>query len=640
MRPSALCCSALFGLITVMFTTQASSAPLQVARIFADNMVLQQQLANPVWGRSAPGAIVRVNLAGETTEARAGADGRWRALLPALPAGGPYEMTVRGPESVVFKNVMVGEVWLVSGQSNMDFRLSGATGAPADIAAADLPGIRCLRVPQAVSRTPLDDLSEASWQVCSPVTAGGFSAVAFYFARELHRQRGVAVGLLNATWSGTPAEAWTSNSALAVLPDFAEPLKAIASSNEDWAVGMKNAVRIDTERDLVFEKGTAGLELGVHRHGFDDQDWPVADFPLSAAKMRLPDYAIVWVRKTVDLPASAAGKELTLNLGRCYEWDQTYFNGEQIGSHRWDGVREYRVPGRLVKAGRNTIAVRLYSEWSAGQLGKGKDQPLLSNADGTVKISLLGSWRYDGRFEPTLIVPRYFQREPTSLFNGMIAPVAGYGLRGALWYQGEGNAGKPRQYQFLLPALIQEWRWHWGQGNFPFLVVQLPGTVDYDWPALREAQAMATRLPNVGVAVTIDIGDPENLHPTNKRPFGERLHRVARHVAYGENIVWSGPLFDRVETDSGSLRVHFRETGSGLVTRDGAAVRGFEVRAATGEYTPAEAMINGQSVVVRVASIPAPAAVRYAWAPNPDANLINREGLPAAPFRWEPPASP
>lgn len=617
----------------------ADAAPIQVARIFGDNMVLQQQQANPVWGQSTPGSLVRVELAGVAVETRTGPDGNWRVQLPPLPAGGPHEMAVRGPDSRHFKNVMIGEVWLVSGQSNMDFRLAGATGAPADIAAADFPGIRNLRVPQVVSRTPLKDLGDTSWQVCSPETAGGFSAVGFYFARELHRQKGVAIGLINATWSGTPAEAWTSNSALAVLPDFAERLKAVATSTEDWAAGQAASQRIDAERDLVFEKGTAGLDLGVHRPGYDDQAWPAADYPLSAARMHLPDYAIVWVRKTLEVPAAAAGLDLILNLGRCYEWDQTYFNGELIGSHRWDGVREYRVPGHLVKAGNNSIAVRLYSEWSAGQLGKGKDRPTLASLDGSVNISLQGPWKYDGQFEPTLIVPRYYQREPTSLFNGMIAPVAGYGLRGALWYQGEGNAGRPKEYQTLLPALIQEWRWHWGQGDFPFLVVQLPSTAEYDWPELREAQAMAVRLPHVGLAVTIDIGDPENLHPTNKRPFGERLFLVARHVAYGEKIVWTGPVFARAEPAAGALRVHFNETGGGLVTHDGQSIRGFEVRDATGAFAPAEARIDGTSVMVSSTAVTNPVAVRYAWSPNPDANLVNREGLPAAPFRSEPPVA-
>jgi sialate O-acetylesterase len=254
------------------------------------------------------------------------------------------------------------------------------------------------------------------------------------------------------------------------------------------------------------------------------------------------------------------------------------------------------------------------------------------------RVSLRGAWRFADGIEPALVVPRYYQREPMALFNGMIAPIKGYALRGALWYQGEGNAGRPQEYQTLLPMLINEWRWHWGQGDFPFLIVQLPGTIDYDWAELREAQSMATQLPNVGLAVTLDIGDPEDLHPADKRPFGERLFRLARHVAYGEDTVWTGPVFAGLASVNSGLRITFREIGGGLTTRDGKAIRGFELKAPTGEYVAAEASMQGASVVVRTSAIPNPTAVRYAWARNPDANLINREGLPAAPFRAELPA--
>jgi sialate O-acetylesterase len=626
------------GSMTCVLGQERQDTRWHVAAIFGDHMVLQQTQAIPVWGQAAPGTRVRVELAGAAGETLTDTAGEWRVMLPPLPAGGPHTMTIRGPETVTFTDVMVGEVWLVSGQSNMDFRLAGAPGAAPDIASADFRHIRCIRIPQVVSRTPLNRLDPAAWQVCSPETAGGFSAVGFYFARDLARQRGVAVGLINATWSGTPAEAWTSYQGLVVMSAFAERTQAITASNEDWAAGQRESLKIDAARDLVFEKGTAGVDRGVHQPGFDDRAWASADYPLNAATMRLPDYTIVWLRKPVEVPAGAAGQDLVLNLGRCYEWDQTYFNGTRVGSHRWSGVREYRIPGRLVRAGANTIAIRLYSEWSAGQLGKGNDDPFLRTADGVTRVSLRGAWRFADGIEPALVVPRYYQREPMALFNGMISPIKGYALRGALWYQGEGNAGRPQEYQTLLPMLINEWRWHWGQGDFPFLIVQLPGTIDYDWAELREAQSMATQLPNVGLAVTLDIGDPEDLHPADKRPFGERLFRLARHVAYGEDTVWTGPVFAGLASVNSGLRITFREIGGGLTTRDGKAIRGFELKAPTGEYVAAEASMQGASVVVRTSAIPNPTAVRYAWARNPDANLINREGLPAAPFRAELPA--
>lgn len=613
-----------------------ATTQLGVARIFGDNMVLQQELPVRVWGTAAPGTEVAVSLARQKASCRTDASGRWVAVLPPLPAGGPHTLVVEGGTRREFHNVLIGEVWLASGQSNMDFRLAGAAGGAAAAAAADLPQVRFVRIPQVVDSAPREDIASAPWTICSPATAGGYSAVAFHFARELHRHRRVPVGIVNATWSGTPAEAWTSGQALAGLADFRETVVIIARRDEDWSAALREAERVDTGRDSIYARGAAGLAAGAHQPETDDQDWPEADYPLNARTMGLRDYAIAWLRKEVRIPSAWSGEDLLLDLGHCYEWDHVYFNGELVGSTRWDGARCYPVPGRLVRAGRNVISVRLYSEWSAGQLGRTGDRPVLTSPDGRFSAALDGKWKFSRDLEPELAVPVYPQRNPTAIFNGMIAPIAGFALRGALWYQGEGNADRPLQYRSLLPALIQDWRHHWGQGNFPFLVVQLPNIAAYDWPAMREAQALAARrLPAVGLVVTIDLGDPENLHPANKRPVGERLHLAARHVAYGEVCTWTGPTYRGLAFARGGVRLKFAETGSGLATLDGAPVRGFELRSANGDYQPAEAFIDGDTVVVLSRLAEPPAAVRYAWAPDPRANLCNREGLPAAPFRTD-----
>ena len=627
----------LFAPLAFTVFISANESRLHVARMFGDNMVLQQLQLIPVWGESEPGTAVRVSLAGVFAETKADTGGRWMAKLPALPSGGPFELAVvAGTETASFRNVMIGEVWLSSGQSNMDFRLKNATGGWDDSAKADLPNIRYLRVEQIVSSQPRADLTQATWEVCSLSTAPEFSAVAFYFARELQLKRGVAVGIINATWSGTPAEAWTSARMLELHADFRDRMKAIAQKNESWEEGQKETDGIEQQREAIAEKGTAGLDHGVHRLAFDDRHWRTANYPLDAVTMQLPEYSLVWARKTVELPPAAAGRDLTLQLGNAYEWDQTYFNGEKIGSMRWEGLRTYTVPGRLVKAGRNVIAVRLLSEWFTGQLGKKLDDPVLESADHTVKVSLTGPWKFDLGFEPVLPVGHYYKNDPSALFNGMIAPLVPYAIRGALWYQGEGNAGNPMQYRTLLPALILDWRARWGQGHFPFLVVQLPNidaSIGRPWPELREAQAMAVRQPNVGLAVTIDVGDPYNIHPANKRFVGERLYRVASHVAYKETGVWTGPIFADFTIEQKTIRVKFTETGSGLMTSDGGAVKGFEIKAHSGDYEPAEARIDGDTVIVSSPRVTKPVAVRYAWAANPDCNLNNREGLPAAPFR-------
>lgn len=627
----------------VSFTVAAASpsdGALSLAPVFGDHMVLQQQQPIPVWGDAAPGTVVRVELADTAATTTADSSGRWTLTLPARPAGGPHRLSVRASsERLDCRDVMIGEVWLASGQSNMDFALHSARDASAALAAADLPAIRFLRVGQVASRTPRAAIATTGWQRCSPERAGEFSAVAFYFARALHRDRHVAVGIVQATWSGTPGEAWTPAESLRDLPDFRPRVDAIAADSTDWTQAQRETERLDREREEVFAHSSAGRDRGAHRPDFDDSTWPAADYPLDARNLHLPDYAIVWLRQTVDVPATAAGRELHLDLGDAYEWDQTFFNGQLVGSTRWDGPRRYVIPASLVRAGRNVVAVRLFSEWSMGRLGQPGEHPALRSADGRVDLPLSRPWRYHRAGEPELRAGPMFKNEPTALFNGMIAPLAPFALRGVLWYQGEGNAGQPAQYRALLPALIAGWRTRWAQPELPFLIVQLPNIAPVfgpRWPELREAQAAALRLPATGLVVTIDVGDPHNLHPADKRPVGERLHRLARHLVYAEPGPWTGPVLDRVTaTGDGALRLTFREAPGGLVTSDGTPVRGFELRGPGGRYTAATATIEGDTVILRSPSVPAPTAARYAWAPDPDANLCNRAGLPAAPFRTE-----
>jgi sialate O-acetylesterase len=623
------------SLMAALLLQTASGATFSLAPIFGDNMVLQQGVENHVWGKAPPGTCVSVELAGTTATGKSDPDGHWRVTLPVLGAGGPYEMRVKGSVTNILRNVMVGEVWVSSGQSNMDFRLEFASHSHDDITFADLPLVRYLRVPQIVSRTPVATSPPSEWAVCNPTTAGNFSAVAFYFARALSRDRHVAVGLINTTWSGTPAEAWISAGALKTHPDFKQQIEVIEKPGEDWGAAESISLKIDAERDAVFANGTAGIERGAARLDFCDASWPLAEYPVSVSKMHAPDYCIVWLRKDFELPTTSLSTDCIIDLGRCYEWDQTYFNGTRLGSKRWDGKRVYTVPRSLIRSGHNVISVRLYSEWSAGQLGKPGDNPVFTSNDGKLSVSLAGAWRFDVSIEPQLKVPKYYQREPSALFNGMVSPILGYRIKGVLWYQGEGNADRAQQYKTLLPLLINDWRNHWGEGPFPFLIVQLPNFAAADWTDLREAQSMATSLPNVGMVVTLDVGDPQNLHPANKQPVGERLSLAARHIAYGESCIWTGPVMNSAKEKSGAMIVSFREIGSGLCTPRNETLRGFELKGIKGGYISAYARIEGDHVIVSSPSVTQPAGVRYGWASDPNCNLYNREGLPAAPFLFE-----
>jgi len=495
------------GLAVVLAVASWALADVQVAPIFGDGMVLQRDAKVPVWGTAEPGEKVTVSVAGQTTQGAAGPDKAWRVDLPALKAGGPFEMTVAGANTVTFKNVLVGEVWICSGQSNMGMVLSRCLTGAKDAEEAKDAELRLFTVARVTSQTPRQDLT-GQWQECSPESAAGFSGVAFYFGRELRKTLGVPVGLINTSWGGTPAEAWTSRPALEATAEYKHVF--------EW-----------------WEKRLASYPADLEKHKKAMEEWP-----LEVKKARAE-----------NRPAPSQPRP-----------------------------------------------------------------PIAPNA-------------------PTL---------PSNLFNSMINPLIPYAMRGAVWYQGESNAGQARQYRALFPAMIKDWRARWGQGDFPFLFVQLP---DYrapvkepvqvaTWPLLREAQTMTLSLPNTGMAITLGLGEEKDIHPKNKGPVGQRLALAARAVAYGEKIVSCGPLCKAAKFEGGKARISFDSVGGGLVARDG-ELKGFAVAGKDGGFVAAQARIEGADVVVWSEEVAEPAAVRYAWADNPVWSLMNKEGIPASPFRTD-----
>jgi sialate O-acetylesterase len=470
--------------------------------LIADHMVLQRGLPVHVWGKAAPGESVTVSFRGQTRSVAADTVGLWSVYLPPSDAGGPFEMTVKGTNTVTLGDVLVGDVWVASGQSNMEWPLKNAANGQAEVAGAKFPRIRLFHVKNKSAAYPLDDAEAWTWAQCSPDSAPDFSAIAYFFGRDLHRRLDVPVGLIESSWGGTPADAWTSLRALAsdaaLMPVFAE-----------WSRMTDNA---------------------------------------AVDKLRR--------RKRLD------------------EWQQAVARAKAEGR---------RPPGY---------------PWEPNE------------GD---------SWM------------------PAGLFNAMIAPLTKYPIRGAIWYQGESNASPERVslYARLFRTMIQDWRRAWGQGDFPFLFAQLANFKagpNARWPELREAQLEALALKNTGMAVTIDVGDPNDIHPRDKQTVGARLAAAARAVSYGENIVYSGPLFRLAVPEGSAMRIFFDHTGGGLSARGG-ALKGFEIAGADRKFTAAEARIDGGTVVVSSPSVAAPAYVRYGWSDNPDCNLYNAEGFPASPFR-------
>lgn len=603
-------------------------------------MVLQQKKNVPIWGWATPGDSVQVEFRGKCYVGVTDERGKWLIRLDPSPAGGPYELTLRcGSVSQRFVNVMVGEVWLASGQSNMNFRMSNVLNAAEEIAAADFPEIREFATPNRVSRTPLEDLSDGSWRVCSPQQVGDFSAVAYYFARALHLDRKVPVGIIHTSWSGTVCESWISAEVLQAFPEFRSRVeREIYDSREDWTRLQFVADSVSRERERLFQEPGIGCKIGAHLPEFDDTKWKSAAYPLYPSRVGLSGYRLLWLRKEIELSRDEAKRELSLSLGKVMTGSIVYFNGREIGRHRWDGIYTYALPEGLAKPGRNVIAVKLLSEWGNGRLGDERSDPRLSSRDGSVNVSLRGIWRYDAAIEPTLPVARGVSNNLSCMYNAKIAPLEPYALRGFLWYQGEGNSGRPELYERLQPALISDWRIRFEQGYLPFLFVQLPNIAQGRWAEFRHAQAKSLMLPDVGMAVTFDVGDPYDIHPVNKKPVGERLYLRARELVYGDRDgVFQGPCPDSVWVEQREVRLRFRSEGAGLVSRDGEPLRAFEVAGADSCFHPATARIEGRQVVVRCEEVAEPRCVRYAWSSDPAVNLYNREGLPAGPFRlWIP----
>lgn len=643
---------------------------LELPSLIGDNMLLQQNTDVKIWGKASPGSKIEVSASWDAAgEASAGEDRKWSVTIPTPDAGGPYTISISGRDtSMTISNVLIGEVWFCSGQSNMEMPLGG--WPPADtimhsastIANASVPEIRLFNVQRKVSGEPLDGCS-GKWEVCTPASVKPFSATAYFFGKKLYDELKIPVGLIESAWGGTPAEAWMSSEVLGNAGEFTDQLKDIKESApllEEYQAWLNSHKQLKVKP--AGEDQWKGLDLGdekIRLPEFDDSKWPVMSLP-GLFERTIGDFdGVVWFRKKIDIPEKMAGRDLVLSLGPIDDMDWVWFNGQAVGAHELSGFyqteRNYDIPAGAVRVGINTIAVRVLDNQGGGGIwGRPGSLKLAVKNSGSENIKLDGEWKYQpwaelvgdkffifdneenefsGKKRPKTLGPY----TPTTLFNAMVNPVVNYPVRGAIWYQGEANVGRADQYSKIFPLLIKNWRDAWGIPALSFYFVQIApyvySNVDSTESAyLREAQEKALELSNTGMAVTLDIATVMNIHPPFKSEVGERLANLALAKDYGLARNFYGPAYKAMVTDGKTIRIQFENTEGGLVAKDGKLTE-FEIAGKDGKYYKADARILNNEVIVSSPKVSKPETVRYCWRNGSVASLFNGEGLPALQFR-------
>jgi sialate O-acetylesterase len=637
--------------LLICWTTNPYSilGQVRLPRLVRDSMVVQRDTQLKIWGWGTKGEKVNVNFNGKNFKTTTGNDGKWSVMLSPMKAGGPYTMNITASNKITLTNILVGDVWMCAGQSNMVHYLDLHKERYAEeIAQANYPEIRQFTIPTLTNlQKPADDLPRGNWKSATPPDIKRISVVAYFFAKKLYEQYHVPIGLIHAAVGGTPIEAWTSEEG---LKEFPELLTTIQKNKDTAYVNQSNRATLAMNRERAKRK-VEDKGLTENKHWYDTsyipKNWHTINIPGYWEDQGIKDLnGVVWYRKEIDLPASSAGLPAKIALGRIVDADFLYVNGVLVGNTGYQyPQRRYQVPGGLLKAGKNILVVRVIN--NGGKGGFVPDKPYYLSV-GSQSIDLKGYWQYkvgevyndDGTGGGGISA----QNQPSALFNAMVAPLTDYKIKGILWYQGESNTSNPEAYEKLLPALIADWRNQWDQSDAPFLYVQLPNFMEVSyspsesqWATLREAQLKTLRIPNTGMAVAIDLGEWNDIHPGNKKPIGERLALAARKVAYGEkNIVYSGPIYQSFKVEGNKIRISFSNVGSGLISIDGEELRQFAVAGPDKKFVWAKAVVENNTVVVWNENVPNAQFVRYAWADNPDgANLYNKEGLPASPFRTD-----
>ena len=645
---------------------------ISLPSLFSNNMVLQRNAPITVWGKADNTSRIKIQMDNNREViTESDENGKWQVKLKALKAGGPHILKIIGVDTIIISNIMIGDVWLCSGQSNMEMSVGRVLNSNEEIKNANYKNIRLLTVPKNVSPKPLDDF-EGEWTVCSPEDIATFSAVGYFFGRELYENLNIPIGLIHSSWGGTPIEAWMNYETIKndsitfpIIKRFEETVKDYPARFKKYQAVVDSILNNKKTMSVYqIDEGNVGVKKGFASISFKDDEW---------AEMNLPQYwenlknmnidGAVWFRKKIKVPQSWIGENLILELGSIDDFDTTYFNGVQIGytgketPSFWTHKRKYKIDKNLVRK-ENVIAVRVFDHYGAGGFGGSKKSMKIYKENTNDKMLLLaGKWKYNieksldpnnikgpgGSGLPSPPIGPKNPHSPAGLYNAMLVPLSNFAIKGAIWYQGETNAGRAYQYRTLLPNMFKDWRQLWNNPELFIGVVQLANYMDIedeptesDWAELREAQALTVAADkNSSLAVTIDIGEADDIHPKNKQDVGKRLALGALAKVYGKDLIYTGPVYKSYKVDKNKIIIEFEHNGSGLTERESNELKGFSIAGKDENFVWANAKIENNKVIVWSDKIKNPVAVRYAWANNPECNLYNKEGLPAVPFRTD-----
>ncbi len=624
----------------------SSFAEIKPATIFSDNMVLQREIKIPVWGMATPGEMITVSFNGKFVSGNTDSSGKWKVFLPEFKAGGPFSLTIAGEsESTTFENVLIGDVWFASGQSNMTHPVQGWEWIPHsaienykdELQDTNYPKIRLFNVPKFPSPIKQDDLISGEWQMASASTVKDFSAIGWFFAKKLNTDLNIPIGIIHASWGGTPIRTWLDGPSLELFGDSIDlPPPPKNFDQKEWKKTALSSIEKHRIRRNQISYPPQGLTEKVTNINYDDADWIETNFPFEN------NSNVVWFRKKINIPKEHRNQPLQLSLGFLNRQSLVFLNGVELGYFQYPKPVTTEISPNILKQGENVLTIRLAQPFGSVQTLGRKNDFFITTRDNAFHIDLSKKWKINAQLETVNPSEKSFQNTPAFLFNGMVAPVIPYGIKGFVWYQGESDAGRPFLYERMFKQLISDWRQHWQLGNLPFLFFQISNTelshhfetFDDSRCLIRMAQQKALALSNTGMVICLDMGDPYDVHARNKKEFAERLVLQAKEKAYHMNVVSDGPMAESFSVGDNSIVVHFK-TEKELILKPNKDTKDFEIAGDDKKYYPAKIKIEDTQVIISSPYIKNPVVARYAWRTNPVCTLYNSVELPAAPFSTE-----